>query len=103
MVLRHGSLATYSSQGVERLHQWVQFITQYRSNRKTKDVAATVLTGVTAMASNEAEKPGRRKRGRENRQGGHMSNKDRDFKLQRTDELKAAIKTKQEVASASSQ
>ena len=79
MVLLHGSLTKYSSQGVERLHQWVKFITAYRSDRQHKNVATTVIRGITSKGSVETDMPGRRKRGRrEALEGGHMSISDRE-------------------------
>ena len=94
MVLRHGSLTKYSSQGVERLHQWVKFITQYRSNRQHSKVAATVLRAISAKASVETEMPGRRTGAKRAQPGGHMSKPDKEAKAQKTSNIKLAISAK---------
>ena len=47
MVLRHGSLMKYSAQGVERLHQWVKFVTLCRSNKHHDVVGAIVIKTLT--------------------------------------------------------
>ena len=79
MILRHGSLMKFSAQGLERLHQWVKFITLWRSNKHHEDVGGTVMKGLTNKASAGVEMPPRRsgkKRDANNgfvKKGGNMS------------------------------
>ena len=79
MILRHGSLMKFSAQGLERLIQWVKFITLWRSNKHHEDVGGTVMKGLTNKASAGVEMPPRRsgkKRDANNefvKKGGNMS------------------------------
>ena len=94
LVREHGSLVKFSSQGVERLHQWVKFITQHRSNKQAKDVAGSVLGGMTRKASRQAherkhDQVAGRKRQAANavvKPGGNMSKAARQFKDEKTAE-----------------
>ena len=70
MVLLHGSLVKYSSQGVERLHQYVKFITMYRSNRKHKDVSGKVAKDLALKTMTLADRPARRKGKKRTAEGG---------------------------------
>jgi hypothetical protein len=69
----------FSAQGLERLHQWVKFITLWRSNKHHDAIGGTVMKGLTAKASAGVKMPPRRtgkKRDAENqfvKKGGNMS------------------------------
>ena len=79
---------------MERLDQWVKFITQHRSNRQAKDVAGTVLGGITRKANRQAHERKQdhvagRKRQAANavvKPGGNMSKAARKFKDEKTAE-----------------
>jgi hypothetical protein len=71
MALRWGSLVKFSSQGVERLHQWVHFITQHRCNRRHDKTAATVLKKLTLKSNQKSSKTKGKKK--LNVAGGHRS------------------------------
>ena len=83
LVREHGSLVKFSSQGVERLHQLVKFITQHRSNRQNKDVAGTVVKGLT-LKSSQWQDQRKGKRHAINPVGGHMSKAARTSKEEKT-------------------
>ena len=97
MVLRHGSLMKYSAQGVERLHQWVKFVTLWRSNKHHDVVGATVIRSLTTKASAGIEMPPRRAGKKRNAQnqfvktGGNMGKVARQEMEERKEELKKAI------------
>ena len=57
MILRHGLLITFSAQGLERIHQWVNCITLWRSNKHREDVGGTVMKCLTNKASAGVEMP----------------------------------------------
>lgn len=77
-VQRHGSLPKFSAQGVERLHQWMHFITEHRTNRHRRTLAGQVLKGL-AMAgeSHQTFKPGTGKR-KANDAEGHLNQKTKE-------------------------
>ena len=76
MALRFGNLMKYSSQGVERLHQWVKFLAQFRSNRKAGQVEGTVIKQLTMQGNFEFSNAGKRKVN----EIGHMSKADMEAK-----------------------
>jgi hypothetical protein len=97
MVLRHGCLMKYSAQGVERLHQWVKFVTLWRSNKHHDVVGATVIKALTTKGSAGIQMPPRRtgkKRDAQNqfvKTGGKMSKVARRVMEEAKETLKTAI------------
>ena len=102
LVREHGGLVKYSSQGVERLHQWIHFITQFRSNRHHDDVGGTVLRKISTKAAGQTTQPPQRqgvKRHADNaftKTMGNVSKRARAEQEQRKDGIKSRIEQGQE-------
>ena len=105
LVRRHGSLVKYSSQGVQRLHQWVKFVTQHRCNKRYEDTAKTCISYLTRKGSvnntQEAHRTSEQARGRKRRvenqftkPGGNLSKKQRDQKEEAIERTEARIQEK---------
>ena len=56
---QHGGLVKFCCQGVERLHQWVHFISQWRCNKHHDTTARTLLQKLTMQGDQDALKPKR--------------------------------------------
>ena len=77
MVLQHGSLAKFSSQGVEAIHQPIKRDSK-AGNRK--DTVRTVLAKRTLQSAAQDIKGDRRNTSdKENKSGGHKSIRDREL------------------------
>ena len=86
--LRHGSLVKFSCQGLERLHQWVHFISTFRCNRHHATAPTTIISKITAMADVPVSESGKAKQTK----GAHKSiaekRKAEAFKQKREDRKK---------------
>ena len=77
MVLQHGSLAKFSSQGVEAIHQPIKRDSKARNR---KDTVRTVLAKRTLQSAAQDIKGDRRNTSdKENKSGGHKSIRDREL------------------------
>ena len=102
MVLRHGCLMKYSAQGVERLHQWVKFVTLWRSNKHHDVVGGTVIKALTIKGSAGIQMPPRRTGKKRDAQphlfktGGKMSKVARQVMEETKETLKTTIVERQQ-------
>ena len=74
MVMRHGSLTKFSAQGVEALHQPIKKDAN-ASNRQ--DTVQTVIKKVALRGYAQDVRGERKKKGKDNKAGGHKSKADR--------------------------